>query len=72
MTAPFQQERYQSDRLTFERQQFEDKVYLDHFCRCLHDSLSKAELCARNDINDYKRKEISAMWHGWKLAKGLL
>lgn len=71
MTVQLNQEKYQSDRLKFERKMFESEVYKDHFLHCLHDSLSLEELCEHSTDSDYERKEISAMWHGWKLAKGI-
>jgi len=60
------------------RELFEEKVFLDHFLKSIQKSdnssflqsdskLTKAEFCER-DGEYYKRDDVSAMWHGWKLC----
>lgn len=66
-----------------QRKEFEDKLYADYFTRGIKYSPVKAfavirngrpkhELFARSRDGQYIENEISAMWHGWKLARGLI
>ncbi len=68
MTVQFNEERYQSDRSTFERQQFEEA------CTKVHELDQKDcnYLFARwHDTGNYINSHIQTLWNGWKLAKGL-
>jgi hypothetical protein len=64
------------------RELFEEKVFLDYFLKSvfidknssffiIDSNLTKAEFCER-DGEYYKRTDVSAMWHGWKLCLGNL
>lgn len=70
MTVQFNQERYQSDRLTFERQQFEDSVW-----KTYHEESNdlRHEVFHRPLYTDdqYSDETVQDMWDGWKLAKGI-
>lgn len=75
-----------NQNLTFEqimeqRKEFQDILYRDYFKRSIKFVPNKqfAECNAvrmdelfKMDINgNYEREEVSAMWHGWKLARGI-
>ncbi|MFA5355273.1 MAG: hypothetical protein WC302_00845 [Candidatus Paceibacterota bacterium] len=60
------------------RKRFEEIIFADYFIRGINfngggqfaevkHKLHKDELCEREG-ESYKREEVSAMWHGWKLA----
>lgn len=64
------------------RELFEEKVFLDYFLKSVFidknssffvvdSNLTKDEFCER-DGEYYKRTDVSAMWHGWKLCLGNL
>lgn len=65
MTVQLNPERYQSDRLTFEREQFE---------KTLREQLpmnKKEYMLEKYNTGEYLRPTIQNMWYGWRLAKGM-
>lgn len=65
-----------------QREGFENKVYYEHFVRSIKfvegqqfancSAKPKEELFARGEDGDYADEHISAMWFGWKLARGMV
>lgn len=63
------------------RKEFEDLLYADYFVRSIKfkpnkqfaecNVVAKNEFFALDDDGHYKREDVSAMWYGWSLAKGI-
>lgn len=66
MTVLLQPEKYQSDRLTFERQQFEETLGKKYNFKP-----NDNYFVVWRDTGNYINAEIQTVWLGWKLAKGL-
>ena len=54
------------------REAFEEAVYLQRFLRDPEGCPEKALLLAPDESGDYADDNISAMWFGWRLARGEL